>query len=641
MAGRSLKALLDAAVFRQEFWTGSIQDQSRNHRDVAYFGTPRWTREGAAIALRQSAINDLTQTGVVAPLVDFTASPFWVEFLWRVPRLPTSASPAPLYQASAGGWFVIWPSGTAYLRLGTYTAALGNARYVSTAAGSVPYGALLHCIGWLDATAGGLAGQWWINGAAVASVFTNTAPPVLGNPATINIFGNGGPGMSGVVARVFPGTPTADEVTTLYEASQRLVTPQSTIFRSFPERYARPGEPGVAAHYIFRPEELAQGRWLDRQGGGLDMTTVQQTPRVGPNGGIRGNREGAFGSWWRGTVVPVGITNFAYTLEHEQTTLCTGFVGIAINGVTKSFWTTNTGRVGCSFAGGVTSETPFSTVGRGIVRYDALYDGSDQILVANGRLVDQDAVVPSALGANLDIGQHGITTRYKPHNVRRTVAEARAEYVREFAREVIHLWKPVEEGETNATGLITNSKIGDIFVPSGSSSLKFVWLRDMNRLALQRSGVSTDRIAYPRPDRPMYGTYGIKFRILSNNTTEYMYFGVQKDRGENAIDTASIENYHIRYGWDGAKTVIGLYTGNTAVISYVTVNTPNNDTDHEIVFARCVSGIWYLYLDNQLIGSATNSTFNLKGGYFVLYPGSCQVYETVEYQSEMEPREIK
>ena len=163
------------------------------------------------------------------------------------------------------------------------------------------------------------------------------------------------------------------------------------INNPYPTRIADPNEPNVLAHFIFSdssPPELATyGRYINRSalgGAAYDLATRINAPGIGYNGGLLGNLAPPFGSFMRCALIPVGNVNFSYTIEHVQTAVASGFTAIAVNGAAPnhSFWTSNTGHVGISFQAAVTSETPWNVAGRGLIRYDALYDGVNQILLA-------------------------------------------------------------------------------------------------------------------------------------------------------------------------------------------------------------------------------------------------------------------
>ena len=421
------------------------------------------------------------------------------------------------------------------------------------------------------------------------------------------------------------------------------------FFNPYPARFVDPNEPGLIAAYTFADGELAQwGKYINRArtGAAYDLTTRQATPMIGYNGGLLGNRAAPFGSWWRGVVVPVGNVNFSYMMEHVEDAVATGFVCVAVNGVAHSFWTTNTGHVGCSFQGGVTSETPWNVAGRGLARYDALYDGTNQILVVNGRIADQDAVAPAALGANLDIGQHGEETLVKVYSVRRTVAEARVSYVREMAKVVVAHWQPAAVGEGPAGGLVTGQCLDEFTCPLGGATLKFEYSRVLNGLALTDSGaLSARRIQYAGASRPFFGSYKNKYVVRSNaiggDNPLISFYNVRDADFTTGVTAQAYTT--------GASNVAGSWATvlyrNATVLLTVNSPLPANNSICETLFSRHPSGDMRLYskINGIWYGSpvtVANDVTYLNTSLIGIAPRGSYVGEITCFQGEMESQEL-
>lgn len=347
----------------------------------------------------------------------------------------------------------------------------------------------------------------------------------------------------------------------------------------YPTRHVDPNEPGLVAAYTFADGELAQfGRYINRAATGAvyDLTTRTGCPLVGQGGGLFAAGDAPNpNNYWSRTFIPVGGTDFAYTMEHEHTDPAAGGDRIlAFNSAAHYIESRAAGTVRLSANGAATySVTPYSLFGRGRYRADFLYDGTQQQLVINGVVADSDNVVAGVPAGTFGIGYYGNHTLTKVYSVRRTVAEARASYVREFARKVLWQWQPRDVGEGPVGGILTGSYsgVGGWTCPLGAATMGFVWRPDLSspaggRLALtDTQTVNLNRIDFEYGSRPWFGSWLIEAETR-DPATDSLVVGWTPRRGVDP--TAAGSNSY----WMHLRTAAGpwwrasLYLANGAQI---------------------------------------------------------------------------
>jgi hypothetical protein len=145
------------------------------------------------------------------------------------------------------------------------------------------------------------------------------------------------------------------------------------IRNPYPRSYIDPLEKGLAVGYNLDPIELAQfGKYLNVTGATYDLATPIGTPIIGSNGGLFKNDDA--GSYRQGTTYAIGNTSFHYRIVHIQSVAPTVDRIVFINGV--QHWmaipATGTPYFTPNNGGGLSIST-FSTVGRGLCCWDAIY----------------------------------------------------------------------------------------------------------------------------------------------------------------------------------------------------------------------------------------------------------------------------
>ena len=420
------------------------------------------------------------------------------------------------------------------------------------------------------------------------------------------------------------------------------------FFNPYPARFVDSAEPGLLAAYTFADGELAQfGRYINRGYGGAayDLTTRVGTPIVGQGGGVHVVEQA--GSYWQGAAIPVGASDWSYDVIFNNNTLIVNPLLITRNGG-HAFAAWNNGRIRFTADNAVTySEVPQISVGYGPVFYSALYNGANQILLANGRQMDTDAVVPAVPAGNTRVGVHCETLLYKVYNIRRTVAQARVSYVREMAKVVVAHWQPAAVGEGPAGGLVTGQCLDELYCPSGHSSLKFVYDRENNQLGLQCDwSVSYYRLSTPRPRRPLFGSWLLRFKTrASASAGEGIVFGFVNNRTQEPTITPA-SYWGMIWSLGGIWTA-RLHRGNVPVVLLTTQlpSIPPNGTNIDVLITRDVAGNWrlgmragknpWVYNDATVANDVTYLDFQ----YLVVDPQGSMFLSMTEYQSEMTPSE--
>lgn len=379
------------------------------------------------------------------------------------------------------------------------------------------------------------------------------------------------------------------------------------LFNPYPARFVDPNEPGLQAAYCFQDGELAvHGKYINRAalgGAALDLTTRSGAPIIGPSGGMMAVDHG---SWWQGTTVNVGALNFAYAMEIDfQTTPGANQVIYQNGGGTHALYN-NLGTLQASLTGGASvSQTPYNVVGRGPALYHVLYDGTNCYLLANGTVVDSDAMVALNTNAGLQYmrgpGDH---RAHRVYNYRMTVAEARASYVRDFARKVLWQLAPRDVGEGPAGGILTGSYsgVGGYTCPLGAATMQFVWRPDLShpaggRLCLTDSQTANlNRIDFEYGSRPWFGSWLIEAETR-DPATDNLVVGWTPMRGVDP--TAAGSNSY----WMHLRTAAGpwwrasLYLANGAQIDAADAPFPGPGANErvKVLVTRDVDGTVQLY----------------------------------------------
>lgn len=426
------------------------------------------------------------------------------------------------------------------------------------------------------------------------------------------------------------------------------------INRPYPQAVIEPNEPNLSAGYAPHcdGELAAWGRVINRAATGAvyDLATRVGTPIVGQGGGILATA----GSLWRyaGTI-PVGNVNFSYTADMQ----------IDVAGPAWTMWIRNGGhyiaitgaggdRPYCAFdAGGTIAGPAYSVVGRGPVRWDALYDGANEIPVVNGRAGAGVAVAPNIGGAaTVDVGGVGTVRLFKVYNTRRTVAEARASYVREFAKVVVYAWKPQNCGEGPAGGIPTGAVgEGDWFAPLGGATLQFVWRPDLSlpgggRLALTDGGaLSLRRLAFMHPRAPLFGSWRFRFELRDPATDNPRFaFTALRDTDFTGAGSAStwcqvqraagVMNLTLHYA-NGAAALTVNHTAAGAAGDWC-----------DVLVTHHPSGDWRAWLAVNGVWAGDEATVwndvaQLSSNQVIIVPRQSYVTNFVRMQGEVTPHE--
>ncbi len=422
----------------------------------------------------------------------------------------------------------------------------------------------------------------------------------------------------------------------------------SDIFQDFyPKRFIDPNEPNLIAGYSFDEGELAQfGRYINRASSGAiyDLTTPVGTPLVGQGGGI--DAESLVGSWTRAAIA-VGASNFAYVAETENRIV--GAVNFLFQSNAHYLGINVAGRARVSFdLGGTWSTAPFDTTGRGPYRVAGLYDGVQQILVVNGTQVDADAVVPLAPLGTLSVGSCNTTRMAKIYNIRHTIEQERASYVKEFASKVLWQWTPRDVGEGPAGGLVTNcTNFGDFFCPLGAATLKFNYVRDRHGrsgLALYDSNVGSNRISFAIPEqKPFFGSWLVE-HIITDPATDDSQVSFDTIRNESTSGGSGY-SYWIRSHQSGGLWSLEWMRGGVGPLTSVTMPVPVANSRVQILGTRRVDGVFQIHarvFGGRWYSSALSAadTTHLNISYISLLPRGGSIAHARWHQGEMTASEL-
>jgi len=418
----------------------------------------------------------------------------------------------------------------------------------------------------------------------------------------------------------------------------------------YPQTSIDPDEPNLTAGYCFNGKELAQfGYYLNhaRSGATYNLTTRVGTPGIGQGGGLY--CQDAAASYWQGTTYTIGNSSFRYRLIHRQDTASTVDRIIFINGVQHWFAAPAAGTIYFTPNNGAgISIAPFSSVGRGPCCWDALYSGGTLTLLCNGRQVDQDVVAAVApAGGVMAIGRHGEHLAVSAYAPTSSAADARASYVREFARKVLWQWQPRDVGEGPAGGILMNSSIpfGEFFCPYATvGNLKFEFVRDIKNpgLALTNSVADWSRISFPF-ERPFFGSFLVNLKVR-NPATDDCIISFDTIRGESA-STGSGAAYWIRSRQNGGVWSLELYRGGVGPTTSITLPTTlvaNNEI--QLLFTHRVDGEMQLHLRDPngkwYSSTTTTDVTYLKTSYISFLPRGSYITQATYFQGEMNSSEL-
>lgn len=424
----------------------------------------------------------------------------------------------------------------------------------------------------------------------------------------------------------------------------------------YPARLVDPNEPGLIAGYDFQDNELSVwGKYTNkcaRAGAAYDLTTRVGTPLVGQGGGIYVDDH--TGSYWSTASPPVGAVNFSYTTEHEWRLWPPADRNVGYNHVHRFHYLTAVGALNSiSFDNGATLTTAPTTVqGHGPYRADALYDGTNQILVINGRQVAAGAVVPQAPAGTFWLGLSGTVRLCKVFGVRRTVAQARASYVKEFARRVVYSWRPAIVGEGPAGGIATGAVgEGDWYCPSGGASLAFVWRNPsatlrQGQLALTDSGaLSLRRLDFAHTKMPLFGAWHFRCQ-LRDPATDNPRYAFLPARGTDFTAAGSGCTWaQIQRAVGVMQATLHLANGAAAyTINHTAAGVAGDTLD--LLVTHAVNGDWrsYLAVNGVWASNADNVVWNdvtqMQSSFISIAPRQSYVLGDERFQSELTPGEL-
>lgn len=409
-----------------------------------------------------------------------------------------------------------------------------------------------------------------------------------------------------------------------------------------------PGSPNVASRYPGC--SVVRGAIHDIYGS-TDLNTRRGLPLAGHGCGIQATDSGNYGWGTAATPWPVTPTVCAYVIDLEVPSQPTARRYHLVNGSVAGaeISTDNGGLLGVSFdrVNFVTAAANL-LVGRGRARVAGLYDGANQHLVINGTLIASGAVVPAAPNGYAALGEHGTIRDATIYSAQRTLAEDRADYVRDFARQVVWQWTPHREFASIATG--TTGGTDDWWCPLGAATMGIVLRPDLShpsggRLALtDTQAVSLNRIEFPFR-RPWFGSWLIEYEVR-NTATDSMVVGFAPTRG--ADPTMAGSNAY----WIHTRLVAGpwwrssVYLANGAQIDAADAptGTPIAGNRCKVMVSRAVNGniqVWQQTPGGWWWSAAVGNDVNvLEEGFISLAPRGAYIERVTYYHGEMTPHEL-
>ena len=359
-----------------------------------------------------------------------------------------------------------------------------------------------------------------------------------------------------------------------------------------------PNEPGIAAAYTFPPTELARYGYPKNRhalyGTAYDLATRVGAVKVANGYGVRVDDDA--GAYYRGATVTQGIGLVGDVMYDAAPAAAR----IAVtNGGEHQIRIDAAGTISITLDnGGTYTTTGYSLAGRGRNYVTADHDGTNQRVWINGRVAAQNAVALSVpAGGNLDLGLHGSWRRLVIPSAWTTPVRTR--YLREFARNVIVIWKPQDVGTGPSGGIVAGrTGRGTWVCPLGGATMSFVWVNDLSYpaggyLALTDTGaLSLRRISLMAMNRPAFGSWLWEFTIR-DPAADNPYFALAPL--PDTDPTAASSNAY----WVSSRIVAGvwntdLYLANGASIVNVTGGVPVAGSKMKVLLTRHTNGDWRL-----------------------------------------------
>ena len=219
---RTYQELIDACTINYELFRGDISNRGTTNMGASIVaGSPQFQRRDKTVNLVTTSrtVSQGFSSALTTRIVDVTTQ-FVVEFAITFGAL----SQYVLYQVQGGGLgggTSVYFDGVSTLYLFTFTAAVGNARFVNCVVPN-PLAFTHHYVMWLDPV--GLAGQIWIDNIPVTTTFTNTNPPVNG-VSGLYVMARSPAIQSLNHVRVWQGAVDDAERRTLFDAYSTLTVP--------------------------------------------------------------------------------------------------------------------------------------------------------------------------------------------------------------------------------------------------------------------------------------------------------------------------------------------------------------------------------------------------------------------------------
>lgn len=425
----------------------------------------------------------------------------------------------------------------------------------------------------------------------------------------------------------------------------------------YPKSVIQSNEPGLITGYDFQDNELSTwGKYCNKcsvTGAVYDITRAG-TPRIGQGGGIFVTDD-ANSYYTNAAAIPVTPTTSAYAVEIEIDANPTATRYLLVNGSATGadIRLSNTGVLSATFDRATLSSTAAGFCnGKGPMRAAALFDGVNQHLVVNRRVIDSDAVVPAALAGFFGIGQHGTVRKAQVYRAVRPLAEESAAYVSQFAKRVKFSWMPVSCGEGPAGGILTGSTPGGYATcPSGGATMQFVWRPDLSipsggRLALTDSGaISMRRIAIAHTRQPVFGSWDFSFDVRDPLTDDVIIGLTPLPETDPTIAGSGsfwFRSHRVPNPW--WRTEVHFENGASIIDVDMADVIQAGDRIHVRV-THDVSGDWRVYAYNSRQNSwywrnaVGNSVATLTSNYVVAAPRGSYLFGVSKQQGEATPHE--
>jgi hypothetical protein len=436
-------------------------------------------------------------------------------------------------------------------------------------------------------------------------------------------------------------------------------------FNRAPRSLIRPDTPDLLAGYDFRDNDLAVFGYHPNKaaagGAAYDLNTLIGLPLVGYSGGMMVTDAAAGRRCAAATPIPVTAGTSAYAIELsgiEANPTATRYP--LINGSVDGFEfrISNTGVLSCSFDRATMSSTAAGILnGKGPVRAAAVYDGASQHLMLNGVVYDSDAVVPDAPDGYFAVGEHGTMDKAEVYRARRTVAQERADYVRDFAKRIVWQWQPRDVGEGPAGGILTGSHsgVGGWTCPLGAATMGFVWRPDLSipnggRLCLTDSGaLAMNRIDLEYGSRPFFGSVLIEYETRNPVWGgDSLIVGFTPRRGVDCTAAGSNSYWLNMYNNGGGWFRSSLYLANGAQIdgADILATTVTANMRMKCLLTRAVNGDFQVYTYCPATGwgwtaAVGNDVTVLSEGCVSIAARGPHVERITMLQGELTPHELE